>query len=446
MRRTVWSVLLCLVAGPHGTASAGDLSSAHRGDADDARRREDLSDRLDRLESAIAALQPGEAQRREEARRLVSDVLADAETRMALLQDGPTGGYDGKAFISSPDGRFRLSPWGFIQTRYVANSRRSEPDTDRWRSGFSVQRTRLYVDGNIEDISFRVRTTINDSGNANLDQAYLQMPVFEDFQLRVGQFMLPLFHDEWVAAEKQLAVNQSVVNTIFAQGQSQGVWLSRTWDTVRMWASFNDGARTDNTAALSGEDADAAVTGRVEFRFGEGDWGRFDDYTSFPGEPFGGYIGFAGHFETGSELPQSTGDKLAYGTGEIGLEGDGWNVYALGVVAYDDFNTPGSDYALDFGFLLQGGVFIAPTVEIFSRFDWVEGGDERPADDPFRSITGGFNWYITPNAHRLKLTANVIYFMDPTVNRIVTTSSSVGLLESSRSGQAAIQVQMQLIF
>ena len=40
----------------------------------------------------------------------------------------------------------------------------------------------------------------------------------------------------------------------------------------------------------------------------------------------------------------------------------------------------------------------------------------------------------------------MIYFFDPTVGTAASPSSAVGLLESSRSGQVALQVQLQFIF
>jgi hypothetical protein len=402
--------------------------------------------RIDELESRLGMADELDARRSEEIRALVADVLADVDTRAALAGNGLTAGHDGKAFLASSDGLFRLSIWGFTQTRYTANYRKSEPGVDRWRHGFSVQRTRLFLDGKVHDATFRVRGTFGDTGSISLDQAYIQLPVFGEYRMRIGQFALPLFHDDWVAAQSQLAVNQSVVNTVFGQGQSQGIWLHGAWETTRFWISFNDGAQTGNTSALSGNNADAAVTGRFEFRFGEGGWDRFDDYTSFPGEPFGGFVGLAAHFETGSDLPQNTGDKLGYFTAGLGLEGDGWNVYGLGVLAYNDFDTGDDEYVNDYGLLVQGGFFISPVVELFSRFDWVEGGSERDNSDPFRSLTAGFNWYIIPDSHRLKFTSNVIYFFDPTEGTIVNPSSAVGLLPSTRSGQVAVQMQLQLIF
>jgi len=54
----------------------------------------------------------------DETRALVAEMLADAETRSSLLQNSATAGHDGKFFLASPDGNFRLNIGGQIQFRY----------------------------------------------------------------------------------------------------------------------------------------------------------------------------------------------------------------------------------------------------------------------------------------------------------------------------------------
>ncbi|TVQ55126.1 MAG: hypothetical protein EA377_04050, partial [Phycisphaerales bacterium] len=56
-------------------------------------------------------------QRANEVRALVHDVLADADTRASLMQSGMTAGHDGRFFLASSDGNFRMNISGRTQLR-----------------------------------------------------------------------------------------------------------------------------------------------------------------------------------------------------------------------------------------------------------------------------------------------------------------------------------------
>ena len=106
---------------------------------------------IDQLRSEVAALR-AEVQRLKsmtgddrlteerarEIRGLIEEVVADADRRASLLQDGLTAGWaKGKGFhISSVDGNFLLRIYGQIQVRYVANFQDNSPTGEDSRSGF----------------------------------------------------------------------------------------------------------------------------------------------------------------------------------------------------------------------------------------------------------------------------------------------------------------------
>jgi len=58
-------------------------------------------------------------ERATEIRGIVSDVLADAESRASFQSDGATTGYSGGFFIASPDGNFKLVINGQMQARWA---------------------------------------------------------------------------------------------------------------------------------------------------------------------------------------------------------------------------------------------------------------------------------------------------------------------------------------
>lgn len=372
-----------------------------------------------------------------ETRALVDAMLADAESRASLAsmaQEGPPP----------------LRVWGFTQFRYTYNRREavSSPGEQRDTAGFSMNRARLFFDANpFEGVSARVRTTFSRStGDAALDQAYATLSLPDSYTLRVGQFSLPLFRDENISAEKQLAVNASVVDDYFNQGNVQGVMLSREWDDVRMWLAFSDGIRSSNNDFDSALKADAALTGRVEWRIAGDSWSRFDDYTSFRGSDLAVMLGGAIHYESGGRDTGTRDDlRLWYGTVDLGVEGSGWNLFGavVGVLSDDD----AGDEFFDAGIIGQGGFFVSERAEVFGRFDMIVSDNDRPdRRGDFRTLTAGANYYFIPGSHALKLTANIAWFLDAQASTLAPVSTNTGLLASPDDGQWAVQVQAQVIF
>ena len=81
--------------------------------------------RIAALESQIAEFQSQQHQtwlterRSEEVKSLVREVLADAETRASLLENGMNAGHqDGHFFLASDDGKFLAQISGIVQIRY----------------------------------------------------------------------------------------------------------------------------------------------------------------------------------------------------------------------------------------------------------------------------------------------------------------------------------------
>jgi hypothetical protein len=141
---------------------------------------------------------------------------------------------------------------------------------------------------------------------------------------------------------------------------------------------------------------------------------------------------------------------LTYVTADATIEGGGWTAAVMGVMAYDNIDLAEGS-AIDSGFLLQGGVFVAPKLELFTRFDLLLASDDRPdATEPFPAISVGFTWYFAPNSQRLKFTANAVYFPDATTNTLVEAIggnfAAQGLLPSGEGNQWAVQAQLQFQF
>ncbi|MHC4828658.1 MAG: hypothetical protein ACYTEY_19075, partial [Planctomycetota bacterium] len=142
-------------------AAAGLTASVAQGavaeDARNAELIEALRAEVAELRSTVAEMRAEQSddwlteQRADEIRGLVHDVLADADTRASLMQDGLTAGWDGNFFLQSADGNWRLRLRGQVQVRYVWNVQDDALDGDDNEYGFEVRRAKIKFDGNIID-------------------------------------------------------------------------------------------------------------------------------------------------------------------------------------------------------------------------------------------------------------------------------------------------------
>src|SRR5690606_11755439 len=154
----------------------------------------------------------------------------DAQTRSSLLQSGMTGGHDGKFFLGSADGNFRLEVGGQLQFRYMANFRdddfADDPATPQDESdddntlGFQARSTKIWFAGHIFDpnLYYKIQGAFNRAGgDMALEDAYVGYRFENGLDLRWGQFKAPFLREELVSSTKQLAVERSIVNEFFNQ-------------------------------------------------------------------------------------------------------------------------------------------------------------------------------------------------------------------------------------
>jgi hypothetical protein len=433
---------------------------------------------------------------RDQVRAIVAEVLADAETRSSLLSAGATAGHDGRFFIASGDGNYRLNVGGMIQVRYIANfrdeSNASDPDgvdggnrADDFDPGFQNRRTKLRFDGNIVNPNWFYAVNLNfghgfdndsptgsNNGFAFLEDAYAGYDFGNGWKGMIGQFKIPLLREELVSDARQLAAERSVTNSAFTQGWSQGVqamYRDVDWDFA---FAFSDGLQSQNTdwtnfsltttgapSFIAAGEADFAFTGRFQYKFA-GQWEDFDDFTAKPGQAFSSMLGVAGHYQQspnsgfGGDVDRNTFEY----TVDISLEGDGWNAFAAFVGRHDEFKSAGSDLDVDdFGVVVQGGYRWSDT-EIFGRWDaLIPDSNWNLQEDWYHFITVGLNQYYA--GHAAKATLDVCFALNET-NDIagvaeptagagaisVLPNTGIGLLGSNSSGEAVVRLQFQLLF
>ncbi len=382
---------------------------------------------------------------------LIVSGLALASAGTALGEAGYQGG---KATISDGADN-KLSIGGWAQFRYEMNFRDGSANSDDdFTHGFETRKTRLNAGGTIWDknLSYYIEGEFSrSSGEFGLLDAYAAYKFENGVAVKWGQFKAALQREEVMSDTTQLAAERSVFNNVFTQARSQGVEVSYTQEQYRLFFGFNDGLQSLNTTFDSASEADWAFNVRGEYRWGAGDWNRFRDFTSWRGDEYAGALGVAAHWQGGGDTNPSntmaTDRRVLQFTADVQLEGDGWNAFAAGTYRITDLR--GMDTLDDFGFLVQGGLFVSEQAELFARYDAVIPDSDRGAnDDMFNTLTAGVNYYVSPKSHVAKITADVMYYVDAQADSssIVPAMASMPLLASPDDGQFSVRLQFQLVF
>jgi hypothetical protein len=403
----------------------------------------------------------------DEVRAVVAEMLADAQNRSSLLAGG-NAGHDGKFYLASDDGDFRLNISGNIQFRYIADFRDDDNTVgatagDDFVSGFQTRRTKLYFDGNVyKTWSYQIEANFDrSSGNFGLDTAVIGHDFGNGWKGRAGQFKLPFSREELISDRYQLAVERSVANQIFTQDYSQGVEVSYSAKAWRILSAFSDGLASKNTDYPNGANqADYALTGRFEWMIAGESFDAFKEFTSERGKPFAALFGAAIHYQDSpnSNSPTDVDKQYLSYTADLSFKGDGWNAYIAGYGRNVDTrgpvgagNNPDFD---DFGVEAQFGVRVTKDTELFARYDAVFLDSDRfsSGNDSFNFLTAGVVEYFA--GHAAKATIDVVYAFDETANLVGARglpqggfpSSGVGLLGDSEDGEVCARFQFQLLF
>jgi len=320
-------------------------------DADLFKRLEQLEQRNAALEREVSDLKSADGekwlteQRAAQIRAIVTDTLADADTRASLQGSGGTAGWDDGFFLSSPDGRFQMNVHGLLQTRFLVNYMRTLPPSDGttfgpnqstaydWQTrddsliGFDIPEAQIWLDGHLFGPGIRymlrgrfdntrasylstdnVRPQEGGSGLFTLLDAWVRFDLDNNWSFRAGQFRLPFAREELVDWQYQLATQRSVISYSMGVWYSTGVELGYADDFFRAQVAFSDGGNdniggqlkltgteTLNSAWLD-ENNSWAFTGRMEFK-PYGSWEQFRQFTSPTGDSLGMMFGFGIHYQ-----------------------------------------------------------------------------------------------------------------------------------------------------
>jgi hypothetical protein len=389
-------------------------------------------------------------QRATEIRGIVTDVLADADTRSSLQGSGAGAGYNGGFFLSSADGNYSMKINVLEQVRWTFNNRNDATDGEDQTWGFENKRTRMTFGGNMVDSSWSYKVAYyfaysNDvefgtDDGAVLADAFVAKDLGGGTSLTVGQFKLP-FSGEYGTDAGNLQFNDySTVSNAFADGYGQGIMISHSADAFRAAVAYvNALSQVNENWDAGSPDDEYALTGRAEFKL-SGTWDQFNNAMSFRGEEMGVLIG-AGLNWADSNDPDN-GDVFG-ATVDVTVDFGGANV--MGAFYWDNLDDNAVGGENPYGFTLQGGVFVSDDWELVARYEYGD-ADTDADDNDFSTLTFGANWYMAQNTAKLGL--NFGYAFDQIGDTWGGAAAGNNWLgdATGEDGQWLLQAQMSFSF
>ncbi len=448
--------------------------------AEMARRLEAQEQRLDAQSAELAELRQARDQswlnqrRAEEVRQLVRDVLHDADTRAALLdEDGVSGGHNGRNFyLSTNDGKFLLNIKGMVQFRYIFStsdnaqdqSVDSDPvtagvqptDLDNDRGGFEMRRARFIFNGHIIDPSIQYLLLFQISrsdGDAVLLDAWAKK-VYGNWSVAAGQFKVPLWREWLIVAREQPFVERSLLTSALAGSYTQGLAATYKADRFAVMLSLNDGERDLNGMWEKQDIEGVGVSGRADVLLA-GDWKQHRKFTAWTGEGAFVAAGAAAHWQQGeygtSGATVSTGDEAEVTRWSADLSAQFKGVSLLAAVIGNHVRDAQSLPSLDqYGVLVQGEYMIDDSIELMARYEW--GTLDVPGVADLSILTVGFTKYWAK--HNLKWTTDAGYAFNA-VERVSVNGNTLGWADESTGwrpdadgaeGQVVVRSRIQLLF
>lgn len=388
-------------------------------------RLESMKHELDELQRQVRSVRERQEhgwlddRRAEEVKTLIREVLSDADTRASLLSQELTCYYD-NGFILRDNDTFLLKICSYMQFRYISNTAPQADDDEE--GGFQMRRLALMFSGYIGSprVSYMLMPTFSRStGEARFEYAFVGYKIDDTWDLLAGQIKAP-FQREWLtSARLQPMVERSYVDALFTSLYVQGIQATRHTDDTRLLLAVHNGTWGWNTE-FTDDRTDYALGVRGEWKV-FGDWKQFQDTVGWAGN-HGLLLGSAVEFDRGETGGGTQAPDILKYTGDVSLEGDGWNLFAAFTARHIESNgSPGILDAEQWGAVLQGGIFIIPDkVDLYARYEWVDvdgvafkqstGVTTATTNDVAQLITLGTNYYL--RGHETKLSFDIVHAFD----------------------------------
>jgi len=355
-------------------------------------------------------------------------------------------------FIRSKDQQFRLNIGAYTQARYDINWRDAPAGEDDVENGFSLNRTRIFLEGQFTPaFDYHFRFNIDDNGNSDLLVAYLQYNSGNKWTVRAGRQFIATSREDWMWAQDTLTTEFSPNDFTFALGTSMGVQANYEAERTRFWLSLNNGAVGAKKDFPNNEETDVALTGRWEYQIAGRDWSVWDDLMGRRARPRGVLLGLSSGYQV--EDDATAFDQSAQLNADISFNGNGYQAMVAGSWTWHD-PVAAESYS-NYGLLVQGGYFLAEHWQLYGQYNFISPGDQPGTStcnpplcelEPFNSITVGVNYFPFLWTNRWKFSAEVAHLFDALNATIVEPSGSLGWLPSNESGQTYFRIQAQFGF
>ena len=386
----------------------------------------------------------------EDLQAATAAALVDAQARIDYTAQNLSAGHDGKFFLESPDGGFRLNVAGHMQFRYVSNNR-SNTGGDDSLDGFTLRRTKLNFSGHVtRNQKFTYSLTLAgeddfDDGQFEIEAFVLGYQLSDNWKAQLGQMKLPFAREELISSKRQLATDRSVATEYFTLDYGQGVLLKYTGiDGVVLQGMLSDGADTENQDfdSANADIADAALTLRGDLVvFGNAKAGK--DVAAWSGGQDTLLLGAAAHYQLANSGNSTSDDYFTwtvdalYKTGPLSIIGAVYGLHTQGDNGRGDFD----DYAM----MVGAGYNLDDHWQPFVQYSHVN----LDAIKEINAVALGVNYFI--DKHNAKFTTDVVYFFNPlttTARTVNNPGTGQGLLPDAagEDGQFVFRAQFQMLF
>ncbi len=418
--------------------------------------KQELLERINSLQSQLDEVKSHQQVRTENPRdadAVTEAVLKDAQQRSQLLaMEGFTAGYtDGKFILRSADGAFLLHPWAQFQFREVTNYREDVKTNggNDLESGFEVRRLKVGVDGNLfgPDLTYNfVWATDRHNGTPALEYAYAQYHLPNTpFSIRMGQFKDPLDHEQITSTKYTAAVDRTLVDDLFANGEGyiQGVsFIYVNARDIRAEGALTDGLRSANTNfqdfPATGIPANWGVAGRVEYKF-FGKWSEYDKLAAYGQKSELLVLGAgADYTEAGHTDAFTHVIDAQYGNGK------GLGLYGAYLGRYTKGNTVGVVTSDTYDWTLRGqaSYVINQRWEPFVQLEYIHFDDSGLVAGSVNNVPVfrvGTSYFLYGQAARLQLDLSYLPKGSP------VNDDGAGILQDNDNHELVLRAQFQLL-
>lgn len=370
-------------------------------------------------------------------------------------------------FLLGVNNWFFLALSGLVQARYTINYRTDPPldpitlDLDKnVTQGFDVPRARFTLGiGLTEFVALVVRMGIVAGGEFDVQRAFIDLK-WKFFRLRAGLFMNELIAESLVNPWDLLFADYSIVENVYTPGSSKGLMVTYLRKRFSINLGYSDGLRTGFSEIRSAQNADYAFTLRAQYAWGEAGLLGFNRLNARRGTPLGIRLGLGLHYQDGGRTQGSLPVKIAVGTVDLSLRGNGWSALFSAIVGQDATDATAaleSGEVISAGVSVMGGYFVLEDLQVFGQYSVVpkpkvqgtlppDAGTINGPPSNFYAFGVGASYFVIPDYDKVKITTDFQYFLGNENGSLVPSSPLNSVQPNATGSQFAWRLQISGAF